>query len=102
MMEKLTEMPRSVRYDFFMSVLGILICYFVYTNNHVYSDFFLRFLFLLLGVSCLLYGILEMKKNYQAQKKIEQKENTYKEQKIMLDIILLEAEFKKAKIVSDQ
>ncbi len=96
-MEKITEIPHYLRYDFFMSVLGILICYFVYMNALIYADFLLRVLFLILGSSCLLYGIFEMKRNYEAEKQIEEKERIYKLKRIMLDLILIETETKKVR-----
>lgn len=64
-------------------------------NKLYYLSIFL--LFLILGSSCLLYGMFEMKRNYEAEKRIEEKERMYKIKRIMLDLILIETEAKKVR-----
>ncbi len=69
-MESIDEIPKYVRYDFFMALFGTLLIYLLCTNEILYKNSVLLILFSIIGVSTLLYGILEMKGNYERDKKI--------------------------------
>ena len=66
-LESLEESPKYIRYDFFMAIIGLFIFYFVYTNGVIYNDTTLRPIALIIGGSCLVYGVLEMKRNYDTE-----------------------------------
>ena len=90
MIEKLTDTPKYVRYDFFMALLGIFIAYATYTNNNLYNEILMRFLLLIISVVCTLYGIVEMKKNYEKDKEVQDIEYAYTKQRLIRDLLLLE------------
>lgn len=67
----LDDIPKYIRYDFFMALLGILIIYFVIVTDRIYNNIVLLNLFLSVGIPSFLYGIYEMKKNYGKEKEIQ-------------------------------
>ncbi len=93
-MEKLTDLPKSVRYDFFMATFGMLTAYFVYTNENVYQTFVLRVLLIILACVCLLYGVYEMKLNYDNEIDLKLQERVYAKQRILLDLLRVEQEMR--------
>lgn len=65
------DIPRYVRYDFFIAVLGIVIVYFAFSNSHVYDNSALRWGSFIFGVAISVYGMTEMSSTYYAEKKIQ-------------------------------
>ncbi|OGI64703.1 hypothetical protein A2642_01885 [Candidatus Nomurabacteria bacterium RIFCSPHIGHO2_01_FULL_39_10] len=74
-MSPLDEIPRYVRYDFFMSLLGIIIVYFSFSNGNIYNDKTLHLGFLLFGAALSIYRIAEMSSTYYLEKKIQKLKN---------------------------
>ncbi len=66
-LESLEEAPKYIRYDFFMAIIGLFILYFVYTNQIIYDNTNLRAISLIVGCICLIYGLLQMKRNYDEE-----------------------------------
>lgn len=93
-MENLTDIPKYVRYDFFMAAFGMLVTYFVYTNTRFYEAFSLRVVCLILSGACLWYGILEMKRNYAEEKKLQQKEHAYRIERIFFEQLKVSQEIR--------
>lgn len=68
----LDELPRYIRYDFFMALLGLLMFYFSFSNDKVYEDFFFHWILIIVGIICFMYGFFQMKKNYLREQELEQ------------------------------
>ena len=66
-LESFEELPKYIRYDFFMAIIGLFILYFVYTNKLIYDDVYLRPITIKIVGLCFIYGVLEMKKNYDIE-----------------------------------
>ena len=71
-MASVEDIPRYIRYDFFMALFGIIIAYFVFTNERVYNTTEIRWLFLIISSTTILYGIFEMKNNYDKDKELQE------------------------------
>jgi len=71
-MASVEDIPRYIRYDFFMALFGIIIAYFAFTNERVYNTTEIRWLFLIISSTTILYGIFEMKNNYDKDKELQE------------------------------
>ena len=71
----LDDVPKYVRYDFFMAILGIFIIYFTFSNENVYKIEPLRWALFIFGVVLSVYGIAEMSSTYYSEKKIQKISN---------------------------
>lgn len=71
-MASLDDIPRYIRYDFFMAPFGIFVAYFLFTNDRVYSNPDLRLVFAALSVVTIFYGVFEMKNNYNKEKEVQE------------------------------
>ena len=89
------DVPRYVRYDFFMALFGIITAYFSFTNNIIFTNSTLKILFAVMSTSCLLYGLLEMKNNYEKDKKIQELERECRKRELLQHLQKLETEAKK-------
>ena len=89
-MASLENIPKYIRYDFFMALFGIFVLYFLFTNDRIYNLLELKILFSVLGAATILYGVFEMKNNYDADKEIQ-------EQKRELDKLIATEEINKIK-----
>lgn len=69
-MNNITDIPKYVRYDFFMALFGIITAYFLFANERVYENRTLRIIFAIISGACLLYGLIEMKENYEQEKQL--------------------------------
>ena len=70
-MASVENIPKYVRYDFFMALFGILVAYFLFTNERVYDNPDLRAFLVTLSTVTIFYGILEMKNNYNKEKEVQ-------------------------------
>jgi len=55
-----------------MALFGIIIAYFAFTNERVYNTTEIRWLFLIISSTTILYGIFEMKNNYDKDKELQE------------------------------
>ncbi|MBI5392620.1 hypothetical protein HZA96_02010 [Candidatus Woesearchaeota archaeon] len=81
-----TDLPKSIRYDFFMALLGIVLLYFLNITPRLYEDSFKFILLLMIGTSSLVYGLFEMSKNYQKENEINNLERIIKKRSLMNEI----------------
>ena len=72
----------------------LITAYFLFTNNVISSNSTLRILFTVISVSCLLYGLLEMKNNYEKDKKIQELERAYRKRELIQHLQKLGVEAK--------
>ena len=66
----LDEVPRYLRYDVFLSLLGVFIFYFTFTNTILSSSLTMWLASIMGACACLGYGLLEMKDNYYSYTEI--------------------------------
>ncbi len=69
------DIPKYMRYDFFMAVLGVLISYFSFSNANIYGISTLRWSMFGFGAILSIYGIGEMSSTYYNEKKIQKIRN---------------------------
>ncbi|OGY43317.1 MAG: hypothetical protein A2729_05350 [Candidatus Buchananbacteria bacterium RIFCSPHIGHO2_01_FULL_39_14] len=89
MNDLIDKVPRYVRYDFLMVLLGVLVAYFLFTNDKVYNEQTLKILFSIISASCLIYGLLEMKENYEKDKELQEMEREYQKRKKEQELLTL-------------
>lgn len=82
----ISEIPKYIRYDFFMALLGIIIAYFTFSTEIIYKNQLGRILFLVMSAACVVYGLLEMKNNYEREKELQIKEYEYRKKRIELKL----------------
>jgi arginine exporter protein ArgO len=86
MMNDIESMPKYMRYDFFLAAIGILGTYFVFSNNLVYYNSVMRIIFICTSAFCFMYGLFEMKGNYEQEKIMQSLEREYRSKKITIEL----------------
>jgi len=81
-MVTIDDIPKYIRYDFFMALLGLVIIYFVIITENIYQNTILTILFLFVGIPFFLWGVYEMKKNYDKEKRLQHLKMDYENWKI--------------------
>lgn len=71
-MASVDDIPRYIRYDFFMALFGIVVAYFLFTNDRVYNNADLRAFLVTLSIVTIFYGVWEMKNNYNKEKEVQE------------------------------
>lgn len=89
------ELPKYLRYDIFMSLLGILTLYFSFVNERI--PVLLRVVIAAIGAGFFGWGALEMKANYEADKHISALEHEIKHMRLKRLREHLKKEIKKQK-----
>lgn len=65
-----TELPNYLRYDIFLSIFGILIFYFAFTNTAISENVLLQNILMLASFIMLTVGIFKMKQTYDMNKQV--------------------------------
>ncbi|MFH0978793.1 MAG: hypothetical protein V1837_05830 [Candidatus Woesearchaeota archaeon] len=79
------DIPKYVRYDFFIAILGIFIVYFAFSNANAYGNTTIRWSLFVFGVIISVYGLAEMSSSYYAEKKIQKIKNVIEWVKVKKD-----------------
>lgn len=77
------ELPRYLRYDIFLSLLGVFTFYFTFTNAVLSSSLALRLASILAASACLGYGLVEMKDNYDSFREVVNLRYTLEKKQIL-------------------
>lgn len=65
------DVPKYVRYDFFVAILGLVMFYFAFSNEKIYLDTFSHWTLTLVGITCLIFGLYHMKENYLREREVD-------------------------------